>query len=147
MTPTQFGARLITLTDQKALERVQHAMGGAGKKAATDAATADLGADLHMSHLRSKAKLAAGYDLIEDGVIVRLRPKGLWSLADRGRRRQGTIRPRKGHRAVRTPQGFRAFSHYTPSRGLHTIEDALKIMEVEVPKAAAKAMVENIGAM
>lgn len=149
-TPTEVGLKLTQLVSSSSLDRVLHAMGGAAKKAAADAVKADLGSDLRMSGIRSKAKLTSGYDLERDGVVVHLRPKGLWVLADGGRRKQGTIRPRKkgGKKAVRVApgkKGFRAYSHYTPSRGLGTVGDAVERMNRDVPIAAAKAMATNIG--
>jgi hypothetical protein len=142
-TPSAVGRTLITLTNPKSLEQISHAMGLAGKKAASDAAKADLGSDLRMSNLGKSAKLSSGYDIKADVVLLHLRPAGLWNLADKGRRRSGTIRPRK-RRALRTPQGARALSSFRPSRGLHTIDDALKIMATEVPKAADKAVDEIV---
>lgn len=142
-TPSAVGRTLITLTNPQSLEQISHAMGLAGKKAAADAVRADLGADLRMSNMRSKAKLSSGYDIEPHGVTLHLRPAGLWNLADKGRRRSGRIRPRNG-RALRTPQGPRALSSYRPSRGLNTIDDALTIMQTEVPKAADKAVAELV---
>ena len=145
-TPSAVGRTLITLTNERSLESISHAMGLAGKKAASDAAKADLGNDLRMSNMGASAKLSSGYDIKGDTVLLHLRPAGLWSLADKGRRRRGTIRPRKGH-ALRTPKGPRALSSYRPSRGLHTIDDAVEIMRTEVPKAADKAVAELVGGL
>lgn len=120
-------------------------MGAAGKESATKAATRDLGPDQAFSGMRRKVKLASGYDIDGDDVTLHLRPKGLWKLASDGRRRQGTIRPRRGKRAVMTPKGLRSLSHYTPSRGLDTVDDAIDDMRRTVPIAAAKALAINIG--
>lgn len=151
-SPREFGVKLTKLTDKPAVARVQHAMGAAAKKAATKAVTKDLGADLRMSNMRGKAKLSSGYDLDTAGATAHLRPKGLWNLADKGRRRQGTIRPRKkgGKKAVTVApgkKGIRAYSHYTPSRGLGTVDDAIDLMRVDVPKAATKVVTDNIRSM
>lgn len=115
-------------------------MGQAGKESATKAARRDLGPDQAFRNMRRKVKLASGYDLDGDDVVLHLRPKGLWKLANDGRRRQGTIRPRRGHKAVRTPQGIRSMSHYSPSRGLGTVDDAIDDMRRTVPIAAAKQL-------
>lgn len=140
MRPTEFGDRLSTLVKPSSLARIQHAMGKAGKESATKAAKRDLGPDQAFSNMKRKVKLASGYDLDGDDVILHLRPKGLWKLATDGRRRQGTIYPKRGHSAVRTPRGFRSLSHYSPSRGLHTVDDAIDDMRRTVPVAAAKAL-------
>jgi len=145
-TPSAVGRTLITLTNSHSLEQISHAMGLAGKKAAQDAVKADLGGDLRMSNLKGNAKLSSGYEIEGDTVVLSLRPAGLWNLADKGRRRRGTIRPRK-KRALRTPAGPRSLSSFRPSRGLHTIDDALKIMETEVPKAADKAVTQLVGSI
>ena len=144
MQPSAFGAQLSTIVGTSSLTTVQHAMGAAGKESATKAAVRDLGGDRAMSGLRRKVALSSGYDLEGDNVIVHLRPKGLWMLANTGRHKQGVIRPRKGKKAVRTPMGLRRTSHYTPSRGLHTVDDAIEDMTKTVPVAAAKAVAANI---
>ena len=145
-TPSSVGRTLITLTNPKSLEQISHAMGLAGKKAASDAVKADLGADLRMSNMKGNAKLSSGYEIEASVVILSLRPAGLWNLADKGRRRRGTIRPRR-KKALRTPQGIRSLSSFRPSKGLNTIDDAIEIMEKEVPKAADKAVAELVGSI
>jgi hypothetical protein len=114
--------------------------GMAGKKAGLDAARDDLGGDRAMSNLkRGRAALNVGFDEM-GGTSVRINFRGPWKLADEGRRASGTIRPRRGRRALRMPDGsFRARSRYTPSRGLNTLKDAVNKAQREVPKAAAKA--------
>jgi hypothetical protein len=143
-----FADRLGRVLDRPGQDRILHAIGGAGKKAALDAAARDLGADRAFSGLRRRAPLNAGYDLEADSVTVHLRPKGLWMLATTGRRRQGTILPRRrpGRRrgAVRTPQGLRALSHYSASRGLGTVDDAVTAMRTDCPRAAAEALADRI---
>lgn len=141
MRPAEFGGLLAKITEPGEL---LHAMGGAGRTAATKIARRDLGHDRAFSGLRRRVVLGSGYDFEDDAVVLHMRPKGLWMLAGTGRHRQGTIRPRKGKRAVVTPKGLRAQSHYTPSRGLRTVDDALNEMRETVPVAAIKAMAANI---
>jgi hypothetical protein len=143
-TPSAVGRTLITLTNPQSLEQISHAMGLAGKKAASDAVKKDLGNDLRMSNMKGTAKLSSGYEIEGDVVVLSLRPAGLWNLADKGRRRRGVIRPRR-KKALRTPQGPRSLSSFRPSKGLNTIDDAIEIMETEVPKAADKAVAELVG--
>ncbi len=132
-----FGARLAQVVDGSAKARIMNKAGMAGKKAALEAASDDLGGDRSFSGMRRKAPLGAGYDVEGDLVRVNFRPAGLWNLADKGRRSSGPIRPRK-KRAVLTPQGPRARSSYGPSRGLGTVRDAFKKAHRDVPKAAAQ---------
>jgi len=83
-------------------------------------------------------------------VVLKHGPKGLWVLADEGRSGSGRIYPRtpggrkarKGTpgRAVMTPQGPRASSSYSSSRGLGTLRKAAGRERVAVPKAAFQAL-------
>lgn len=124
------------------LEPMQHVIGQAGKKAAQDTIKRSLGADMRMSGFRRKnTKLGAGYD-VGKPVILNLRPKGLVLLADHGRRRSKRITPRKrgGKRAVLTPQGPRAWSTSTPSRGLKVIDKTVNQAKDDIPKALSKSI-------
>jgi hypothetical protein len=140
-----FGAKLEQVVSGTATRRVMAKAGAAGKKAALDAASDDLG-DRRFSGMRRKVALSAGYDAVGDTrITINFRPAGLWKLAESGRRSSGTIRPRRGGRAVMTPQGPRASSSYSSSRGLNTFSDANKAARRDVPKAAAKAFYAEVG--
>jgi hypothetical protein len=135
-------------------DTVQHAMGAAGKSAALDAVSADLGADRAFSGFGRIVPLNAGYDL-GTPVVVNLRPEGLWILAESGRRRTGAIYPKarrrrgsrkaRGRAAVGANGRFVAVGRYRPSRGLNTISDAVRLMDERVPPAIADAVVSKIG--
>lgn len=139
---SDFGRRVSLIVGKPALARMMTKAGAAGKKAALDAASKDLGADRRMSNFRNGRgpALGAGYDIIGTQVVVNLRPAGMWKLADSGRRSSGTIRPRPrgGKRAVLTPWGPKASSSYGPSRGLGTWDDTVRDAGDEVPKAFGK---------
>ena len=97
--------------------------------------------------MRRKVALSAGYDDAGAGrVEIKFRPAGMWNLAEQGRRGTKPILPRKrgGDRAVMTPQGPRARSTSTPSRGLGTLKDAMRDAQTEVPKAAAKQFTDEV---
>lgn len=148
MEPSEFVARLERLVDNEALGRVQHAMGMAAKDHVLDAARRTLGADLKFSGMaarKPRAKLGAGYDIeTDETVTLKLRPAGLWFLANDGRHGTKPIRPRKGHTALLTPHGYRALSTSTPSRGLGTLDMALDGLEAVTVKAATAALASNI---
>jgi hypothetical protein len=133
-----FASRVSDVTSGAALRRIADKGGMAGKKAALDAASKDLGGDRAFSNWRRKVRLSAGFD--SGGgttVLINFRPGGMWRLAERGRSGSGVIVPRR-RRAVLTPNGPRARSSYGSSRGLRTYTDAVKEAQREVPKAAAK---------
>jgi hypothetical protein len=146
-----FGMKLERITDPAALGRVVMSGGMAAKKAALDAASADLGGDRAMSGLRRKAALGAGFDRTgATEVTLNFRPAGLWILASRGRTSSGTIRPRKrGGKGALAGNGFgpRASSRYGRSRGLDTFDDAVNKARTEVPKAAFKQFVAEIASV
>lgn len=136
-------------------EPVQHAMGMLGKTAALDNASRDLGTDRRFSNLRGgrAAALSAGYDL-GNPVIVNLRPEGLWLLAQDGRKRSGTIRPKPARsRRRRQPRGrpalqingrWVATSRYRPSRGLNTIDDTVDDINRQIDDTVADAVVKKV---
>lgn len=153
---TRLGVALAAAVDVD--DEVAHAIGAAGKRSALDAAESDLGSDRKFSGLRGGrgAALSAGYD-VGDPVVVNLRPEGLWTLADRGRRRSGDIRPKPGRRGGgnRRPRGraavgrrggsrFVAVGRYRPSRGLSTIDDAVDDMDRTVPAAFGDVIVSKL---
>jgi hypothetical protein len=146
------------------------AAGVAGKKAALDSASRDLGGDRRFRNMPRGRALDAGYDLNgTDSVTINFR--GPWRLAEGGRKKSGPIyrrgvtsttgKSRKGnvrafrtigsfaggqaHRAVRTPQGPRAHSSYGRSKGLKTYTDAVDKARTAVPKAAHDEFVKAIG--
>lgn len=136
-------------------EALQHAVGGAAKAGALEAAAKDLGADRRFSGIPSRAAaLNAGYDTVSDGVVLHLRPEGLWKLADQGRRRSGDIRPKRSRRGGnRKPRGraavgsgsrFVAVGRYRPSRGLGTIDDALELIDRDVERAAGDVVEQTL---
>jgi hypothetical protein len=120
------------------LEPLQHAVGQFAKTEALDQAARDLGADRAFSGWRRKVALGAGYDL-GTPVVINLRPAGLWSLAETGRRRTKKIKPRNG-RAVRTPKGLRKSSTSRPSRALRTISTVEQNIGNGIERAAADGM-------
>lgn len=124
-------------------EPIQHAVGKFGKEAALDAAVRDLGSDRAFSGWSRKVALGAGYD-IGNPVVLNLRPAGLWSLAEDGRKRTKQIFPKKGggKSAVLTPRGPRAHSTSTPSRGLNAITDAERAINRGIVKAAEQGLNE-----
>jgi hypothetical protein len=141
-----FANRIGKLGDPATTRRVLGKAGMAGKKAALDAAAADLG-DGAFSGMRRQVKLAAGYDVAgDDQVQINFRPSGLWQLAERGRQGTKPIVPRKrgGKRAVLTPGGPRASSTSTPSKGLGTYTDAVKDAQRRVPEAAFRQFQSEI---
>jgi hypothetical protein len=144
-------AKLEKLTDPSILHRVVQQAGLAGKKAALEAAARDLGGDRAMSGLRRKAALGAGFDRTgATEVTINFRPAGLWILASRGRTTSGDINPRKrGGRRALAGGGFGpvARSRYGPSRGLDTFDDAVKTAQRDVPRAAFKQFVIEVGSV
>lgn len=150
----EFAARLGKLDDPATLKRIAAKGGDAGKRAALRAAVDSLGGDRRFSGMRRASPLNAGYDdAAGSSVAINLRPAGLWVLAQQGRRRSGPIYPRNGSRkgsgprrgrAVRTPYGPRARSSFRPSRGLGTVEDAMRMMKDDVPRAAAEQFRQEI---
>lgn len=141
-----FAARMLKITDPSALTRINRMAGFAGKQSALEAASDSLGGDRRFSGFRRKVALSAGFDTVSaTQVQINFRPAGLWVLADKGRRSSGTIRPRRGKRAVLTPYGPRATSSYGPSRGLNTYENAVKDAETTVPKAAFRQFQVEVG--
>jgi hypothetical protein len=138
-----FGRRLATITDGAAERRIMAKAGAAGKKAALDAAAADLGGDRAMSNLRGgRARLSAGYD-VGSGSSLTINFRGPWRLATEGRRASGPIWPKR-KQAVMTPHGPRARSSYGRSRGLKTYDDAVRDARREVPKAAFRQLQDEI---
>lgn len=157
----KFVEQITDILDGSAAARVLDKAGGAGKKSALEAASADLGADRRFRNLARKAPLNAGYDPAgPHSVQINFRPAGLWKLAESGRHTTGPIFPKggtnrtrrgnakqfgklasfaagQGHRAVKTPDGPRAHSSYKPSRGLGTFSDAVRKAQQTVPDAAA----------
>jgi hypothetical protein len=146
-----FGNKVEKILDKGSLSRIVNAGGMAGKKAALEAAARDLGGDRAFSGMRRKAPLGAGFD--HSGgtqVTLNFRPAGLWRLASQGRRSSGVINARKrgGKRAL-AGSGFGpvARSRYGRSRGLDTYDDAVRKSQTEVPKAAFKQFVREVGSI
>jgi hypothetical protein len=128
-------------------EPLQHAVGQFAKGEALDVARRDLGGDLRFSGFARKVNLGAGYDT-GDPVVLNLRPAGLWVLLDGGRKRSKPIVPKRRRaakspprpKAVRTPDGWRASSRSTPSRGKKTIKTVQKSIERGVVRAAEEGL-------
>jgi hypothetical protein len=128
-------------------EPLQHAVGKFAKEEALDVAASDIGADLRFSGFARKVKLGAGYDT-GNPVVLNLRPKGMWVLLDSGRKRSKPITPKRRRaaksppraKAVRTPDGWRASSRSTPSRGHRTIKTLTKSIDRGVVRAAEKGL-------
>jgi hypothetical protein len=148
-----FAAKLQKITNPAVLKRVVEAGGKAGKEAALDAASRDLGGDRSMSGLRRKVPLGAGYDGAGgSSVVINFRPAGLWRLASQGRTSSGEITPRGSGRRRSGKQalagsGFGpvARSRYGPSRGLNTFDDAVDKARDDVPRAAARQFFTEVG--
>lgn len=103
--------------------RLLMAAGMKAKEIAEDEVARDFGQDMRMSGIRSKAKLSTGFDIEGDAVIMHLRPKGLWNLANFGRQnrkvkrdriyaskapnRSGRAGRKSNARALKTPYGYR----------------------------------------
>lgn len=121
------------------LEPLQHELGQFAKKEALDQAGRDLGADRAFSGWQRKVVLGAGYDL-GNPVVLNLRPAGMWTLAETGRRRTKKILPRRGNKAVRTPQGLRKSSTSKPSKALRTVSKVEQNVDVGIVGAAVKGM-------
>jgi len=156
----EYALKLAALVDADSLKRIGMAGGMAAKDAALTAIVETLGPDRAMSNFRSgRVKLTAGFDVLPSGTQLRVnhRPGGLWSLADEGRHSSGAIYPRNGEnrnrkaralkrgdalsrRAVMTPRGPRALSHFGPSRGSATFRKAAARERAAVPKAAHEAL-------
>jgi len=139
--------RIGSVASGESLRRVQRYVGNVTKRAALRGPESTLGPDRAMSHFRGGHKaLRAGYDLISEGILLRFKPVGLWLLADRGRRSSGTIRPKRksGHKALATPEGARARSHYGPSRGLHTYAISNEAVRVVAGPAADAAIAREL---
>jgi hypothetical protein len=148
-----FGAKLERITDPGRLTRIVEAGGLAGKKAALEAASRDLGGDRAFSGLRRKAPLGAGYDRSgPTSVVINFRPAGLWVLADRGRRTGGVILPKKRGKKrvlIGTEFGPVTRSQYKPAprTAKNTYDDAVKKAQTTVPKAAFKQFVIEVGSV
>ena len=68
--------------------------GMAGKKSFLEAASATLGGDRKFSHWKGRPALSARYDTDSGSateVVIAGSPKGLWILAEAGRKREGAI--------------------------------------------------------
>jgi hypothetical protein len=107
-----------------------------------------------MSGMKRRAALSAGYDLSGTTATIKFRPPGLWMLADKGRRRSKRVVAGKGRRAgagrvraFRTPDGPRKAFTSGPSRGLGTLDDAHDLARREVPKAAHRALRQELGSV
>ena len=141
-TLSSLNADIARLQKELTGDAMMTRVGLAAKKAALEAAAADLGADRAMSGFRRRnASLNARYDVTSGSAInLELYPKGLWMLANDGRRRLpagGRIYPRKrGAKALNTPWGPRASVAASRSKGLGTLADAERNAETEAYKAA-----------
>lgn len=145
--------------DRSSVERLQHAAGQAAKEAALNEAARDLGGDRSFSGMRRRQSLGAGYDTGPDGAFINLRPKGLWILADWGRKRlppQGKVyaslsptgrKRRKGTNfasALNTPWGPR-FSVRASTWGGHQTRFRAEVRwETEVPEAIEDDLAKQI---
>jgi hypothetical protein len=119
---TQYVTKLeAKLTSPEAVRRLKRE----GIKAATDAAQ-DVG---HRHRLRNWQ--GRRLDAHEGNDAAEL--TGPWRLFDEGRKSRGEITPRG--RALSTPEGPRAGSHYGPSRGIGVYRDASHAAQAKVPRA------------
>jgi hypothetical protein len=139
-------ANLESVLDADANKRITRAAGFAAKDAGLSAAVDKLGSDRAMSGYKGgRIKLGVGFDTGSWRVDINHRPKGLWLLADEGRKRSGPIYPRRGRRksiapvpgrAVLTPFGPRASSSFGPSKGTGVFKLAAARERDAAPKAA-----------
>ena len=139
-------ANLESVLDADANKRITRAAGFAAKDAGLSAAVDKLGSDRAMSGYKGgRIKLGVGFDTGSWRVDINHRPKGLWLLADEGRKRSGPIYPRRGRRksiapvpgrAVLTPFGPRAASSFGPSKGTGVFKLAAARERDAAPKAA-----------
>lgn len=156
-----YSARLYGLVGPESMRRISRQAGFAGKDAALSALDDKLGTDRAMSNFKSgKVRLTAGFDqgVKPTEVIIGHRPKGLWSLADKGRSASGSIYPKRGPsrrfkgntiqpgRAVMTPQGPRSRSSFRPSRGTGVFRIAAARERDRIPAAAFRQLQKEIGA-
>ena len=135
--------------------RVLKAAGIAGKKAALDEAAKAVGGDRAFSGWRKgrPVRLGAGFDITGRGeVTTKLRPYGVWVVAEKGRKpsdarvlpkraRRRAARGRGGNAqpALSTPWGPRAsVSRGKGTHGRDAIRKAFKGVRVESTKAAER---------
>jgi hypothetical protein len=124
-------------------DELEHAAGGAAKDAALVTASRDLGADRRMSGMRRGRgpALALGYDPTGRGTVtVKLRPAGLWRLADRGRRRTVTVRPRRRGGVLKYGTTYAAYTRPGRTAGHDTIADTEQAWDRTVPAAVGKML-------
>lgn len=143
---TAYVRKLDSLLDADANRRIVRHAGLAAKKAGLSVLEAKLGSDRAMSNFRNgNTKLGLGFDQNGWELHLNHRPRGLWLLADSGRKRSGGIYPRSGRRrnhtpvpgrAVLTPFGPRAGSSFGPSRGTGVFKMAAAREREAAPKAA-----------
>lgn len=120
--------------------RIQRAAGMAAKGAALSVAADKLGGDRHFSGWRTKASLGAGFDTQGRIVQLNLRPGGMWTLAEKGRKasdKRVVPRKRSGRKAILTPWGPRASARVGASRGLNAITDTVAKAADESHRAAS----------
>jgi hypothetical protein len=149
-TLASFGNKIDRLQKDLAGDAIPKRMGMAAKKASLAAASRDLGSDLAFSGFRRRnAKLGARYEPMAGSAIeLQLYPKGLWVLANDGRRKLppgGRVYPRKGRggrgsKALNTPWGARKSVAASRSRGLGTLADAERDAEREALKEANRGV-------
>jgi hypothetical protein len=144
--------RLVGAFADQSLDRVRHAMGQAGKETFLAAVDRDAGPDRKLSGLRRGRgpTITAGYDLDAVGVWLNMRPKGVILLLSDGRKRTTAIRPRRRKGRNGRPAALRFGGRYVrssmsrPSRGLNTLDDAVRAMPAAVTKAGSAAMVDTL---
>jgi hypothetical protein len=145
-----FGKKIDHLQKELSGDAIPNRMGMAAKKASLAAAAKDLGSDLAFSGFRRRnAKLGARYEPMSGSAVeLQLYPKGLWVLANDGRRRLppgGRVYPRKGRggkgsKALNTPWGARKSVAASRSKGLGTLADAERDAEREALKEANRGV-------
>lgn len=149
-TLASFGNKIDHLHKELTGDAIPNRMGMAAKKASLAAAERDLGGDRAFSGFRRRnAKLGARYEpMTGSAVELQLYPKGLWVLANDGRRKLppgGRVYPRKGRggtgaKALNTPWGPRRSVAASRSKGLGTLADAERDAEREALKEANRGV-------
>lgn len=155
-SPAEFVGKLSRLTGDLSGPRTVNAAGMAAKKATIAVARKVSGGDQRLSGWgRRGVKLGVGYDVAGSQTItLNLRPKGVWTVMERGRRGGAVIRPKRRRRtasgrptALLTPAGPRASSHVgrmAPKKAVSDAEKRARADAVKAAKAEVRRMMSEV---